>query len=180
MKKFLLVFLVLAILFSVGSCSFIDELKGLSMYSDFLFAFQKKWNDENASGAWLEASNESATIYKVNLDGLAGKVGTYSGTVEVCYVRGKSLIGSKEKTYFRVKAALSVEGKGKTPISNTTAMELQASCLDDGFIVDGYVLLRNNDPSTLVDYTQTANLEGLRLSLKKPETPSPSEPEPTP
>lgn len=181
-KRVLLVISIFALFFSVSSCGLIDELKGLSIYSDFIFAFQKEWKEQNSTGAWLKASTQAATLYEVDLEGVAGKVGIYSGKVNVGYVVGKPIFGEGDQTYFRIKAELNVVGQGKTPISNTSAMVIEAMCMNNGLIIDGYALLKNEDPTTLAVYTQAANLEGLYIFLQQPtvsEAPEPA-PEPTP
>lgn len=170
MKRSVTILLVLIFVLFSG-CSFWDEMKGLSVYSDFIFAFQKMWNEKNATGAWLKesATENSRKLYSVSVSDLQGKVGTYSGEVTVTYVTYGGSVNGKDGTYIFFKSDLSVQSNGKTPLSRTTSLNIDACCLTpSGLILDGLAVLKNNDPNTIATFMQAANLEGLYIRLKEP------------
>lgn len=166
MKRLLLLVLVLTL--TLSGCSFWDEMKGLSVFSDFVFTFQKKWNEENGTGAWLKESSEenNRQVYSTTVEGLQGKVGTYTGDVDVTYITYTHEDG-KTRTYFFFNADLSVtDSSGKTALSKATTLKIDACCLSSsGLILDGIAVTKNNDDTTVAIYMQAANLEGLYIKL---------------
>lgn len=182
-KKALLVFLVIFMCL-FASCSFFDEMKGLSVYSDFLFSFQDYWEENSSDFVGVpDPDMVGADLYTVPIIGVnvTGNLGyTYTGVVTVSFFGQPKLIGEGEDTFFKFKAVLNVvSGEEGLAIGETDTMVIEAFCMGAGFILDGVVNLRYSNPDTYLTNYQAANLEGLWILLEKPvlaDSPSISEP----
>lgn len=170
---------VFTLLFFSG-CGLFDEMKGLSVYSDFIFAFQDYW-ELNASGLPVTPAGEGdipgSVIYEIEITPEAPVTGAlknaYSGAVRIVFFTVNDSKGV-EQQYFEIEADLNVVSQAKTVVGQVTDVEISATCKSIGLVLDGYCFVRNNSSATVAIYTQIANLEGLWIFIKDPSAIAPA------
>ena len=171
-KFFLLSSFIIGMLFS--SCSMVDELKALAIYSDFLFAFQDHW-EENSSSLipipLIDGDIPNSLIYLIPItaeDPIIGKLkNEYSGMVYLVFYTYADADGVDEE-YINFTVDLDVKSAASTPVGQTETLKLDLTAFQNGLILDGDCKVSGEIEDSVTLYRQVANLEGLWVKFAKP------------
>jgi len=173
MKKLLVLsILILSLLFT--GCGVYDELKALSIYSDFLFSFQTYWEENSKDLTVVPVADgdiPGSSIYLISItedNPIVGKLkNEYYGSISVIFFSHADKEGV-DKNYFNFTTTLDVNSAATTIVGQCDHLNIDATAVERGLILDGHCSVSADIQDTIALYRQYANLEGLWIFLKSP------------